>query len=184
MLQDVEPWRTVFRSDVVISDEHDEMVSEVLMADPGAHGAPLDETRSVLNGCYPTIRRFVERELVPRMLAYAKDIYDYVPSQYSHDAFIRMTTVGDGSHHHTHAISQLSAVYYLEGKWGDIIFQDPRINAERGHPVEIRQQAFANFHHRPEKGSLIIFPSYVYHHVRQHAAGLRIAIPVDLTFEV
>lgn len=183
MFQDVEPWQTVFRKDTVLSEEHDEMVSEILMAPSVIYGEPLDESRSVLGGCYPATRRFVEQQLIPRMLQYSEDLYHFKPEQYDYDAFIRMTTDGAPANHHTHAISQISAVYYLEGEAGDIIFQDPRMNAERGHPAEIRQAAFASYHHRPTQGSFIIFPSYVYHHVRQHTPGLRIAIPVDLTLE-
>ena len=84
---------------------------------------------------------------------------------------------------HNHAGAQLSGVFYIlaedQNAGGDIVFSDPRSNSNRGyddwfHPL------FERFHHTPQTGDYMIFPSFVYHHVNPYYSTLRICVPVDL----
>ena len=84
---------------------------------------------------------------------------------------------------HNHSGAHLSAVFYVmaeDGKsGGDIVFSDPRANANRGYD-DWFDPMFNRYHHVPETGDYIIFPSFTYHHVNPYYSKLRIAVPVDL----
>ena len=84
---------------------------------------------------------------------------------------------------HNHAGSVISAVYYLlaeEKKFGgEVVFTDPRSNANRGYDEKFRPM-FQRFHHMPDTGDYLIFPSFCYHHVNPYTSSLRFCLPVDL----
>jgi hypothetical protein len=84
--------------------------------------------------------------------------------------------------HHNHAGSQISAVFYLlcedVGQGGRIIFTDPRQNANRGYDRKFSEW-FAPLEIVPRSGSIVVFPSYLYHFVETYQSNLRLALPVD-----
>lgn len=84
---------------------------------------------------------------------------------------------------HNHSGAHLSGVFYVVAEdtraGGDIVFSDPRSNANRGYD-EWFDPMFARKHHTPETGDYMIFPSFTYHHVNPYHSSLRVCIPVDL----
>jgi hypothetical protein len=84
---------------------------------------------------------------------------------------------------HNHSGAHLSGVFYVmaedQKSGGDIVFSDPRSNANRGYD-EWFDPMFQRFHHQPKTGEFMIFPSFTYHHVNPYYSNLRICIPVDL----
>ena len=84
---------------------------------------------------------------------------------------------------HNHSGAHLSGVFYVmaedQKSGGDIVFSDPRSNANRGYD-EWFDPMFKRFHHKPETGDYMIFPSFTYHHVNPYYSSLRICVPVDL----
>lgn len=84
---------------------------------------------------------------------------------------------------HNHSGSQLSAVFYVlaedKNSGGDIVFIDPRANANRGYDDWFNPM-FDRFNHTPETGDYMIFPSFAYHRVNPYSSSLRICVPVDL----
>tara|TARA_B110000977_G_scaffold29766_2_gene38788 strand:- start:1331 stop:1897 length:567 start_codon:yes stop_codon:yes gene_type:complete len=84
---------------------------------------------------------------------------------------------------HNHSGAHLSAVFYVmaedQNSGGDIVFSDPRSNANRGYDSEF-EPMFERFKHTPQTGDYLIFPSFTYHHVNPYYSSLRIAIPIDL----
>lgn len=84
---------------------------------------------------------------------------------------------------HNHSGAQLSGVFYVlaedQNSGGDIVFSDPRSNANRGYDENFAPM-FDRFRHTPKSGDFMIFPSFTYHHVNPYYSSLRICIPVDL----
>lgn len=84
---------------------------------------------------------------------------------------------------HNHSGAQLSGVFYVMAEdpaaGGDIVFSDPRTNANRGYD-EWFKPMFHRRHIRPTTGDYCIFPSFTYHHVNPYYSTLRICVPVDL----
>lgn len=84
---------------------------------------------------------------------------------------------------HNHSGAHLSGVFYAmaedQKSGGDIVFTDPRSNANRGYD-DWFDPMFNRIHHTPKTGDFMIFPSFTYHHVNPYYSKLRICIPVDL----
>ena len=84
---------------------------------------------------------------------------------------------------HNHSGAHLSGVFYAMAEdqraGGDIVFTDPRSNANRGYDEEF-EPLFGSFSHKPKTGEFLIFPSFTYHHVNPYYSKMRICIPVDL----
>lgn len=85
--------------------------------------------------------------------------------------------------YHNHKGSHLSSVFYLlaeeKESGGEIVFTDPRTNANRGYMSEFNQW-FEPIKFLPSSGDYLIFPSYLYHYVKRYNATNRIKIVVDL----
>ena len=84
---------------------------------------------------------------------------------------------------HNHMGSWFSSVYYVlaeeQDKGGQIVFGDPRSNANRGYDLNFAKH-FEKFSFTPKSGQFVNFPSFVYHHVNPYYSRFRIAIPIDL----
>lgn len=177
---DINPWASTIRLDNVIGEDHDAIVTDIMMVAKTYDREPLDTTKNLHREEFASLRAFVEAEILPRMLTYAETLFDLPLEIVDWNGWVRACSDGEGAQLHEHAGAHISAVYYLEGEWGDLAIQDPRGNAGRGYPSEIRRKHFTMFEHTPTRGSLIIFPSYLYHYVQNHPPGLRIAVPIDL----
>lgn len=178
-----EPWKTVVRECIVASEDTDAMVAEVLTTDVGKDLDAVEEMNVIDRETTPTLWQFVQDVVVKEMLRYVQEVWDYTPKEWSAISWVRCTTDGSDLEVHHHATPVLSAVYYLEGRAGDLSLLDPRGCAERGLPSEIRKHNFGTYHYQPGPGCLIIFPSYLHHYVSEHSKALRIAIPTDLYFK-
>lgn len=84
---------------------------------------------------------------------------------------------------HNHSGAHLSAVFYAmaadQNSGGDIVFTDPRANANRGYD-DWFDPMFKQHTHTPKTGDWMVFPSFTYHHVNPYFSRMRICIPVDL----
>jgi hypothetical protein len=90
---------------------------------------------------------------------------------------------GNSLNYHNHRGSQLSSVLYIiadsEDNGGDIIFTDPRQNANRGYDP-LFNNWFEPFRFKPKCAEIVIFPSFLYHFVETYGSNVRLAMPVDL----
>lgn len=84
---------------------------------------------------------------------------------------------------HNHSGAHLSGVFYIlaedQNSGGDIVFSDPRSNANRGYD-DWFNPLFDRHGITPSTGDFMIFPSFTYHHVNPYYSTLRICVPVDL----
>ena len=89
---------------------------------------------------------------------------------------------GRSLNYHNHRGSQLSAVLYLicdeTDMGGEIVFTDPRQNANRGYDSKF-QEWFTPLKVRPKCGQLVVFPSFLYHYVTTYQSNIRLALPAD-----
>jgi predicted 2-oxoglutarate/Fe(II)-dependent dioxygenase YbiX len=90
---------------------------------------------------------------------------------------------GQALNYHNHRGSQLSSVLYLiaddSESGGEIVFTDPRQNANRGYDLSF-QEWFAPLKHKPVCGQIVVFPSFLYHYVTTYQSNIRLAVPTDL----
>jgi hypothetical protein len=86
---------------------------------------------------------------------------------------------------HNHSGASLSAIFYLlvddEIQGGNLIFLDPRANANRGYVNQFKP-LFENKKYAPKSGEGVVFPSFLYHQTLPFSGSIRLAMPVDLFF--
>jgi hypothetical protein len=84
---------------------------------------------------------------------------------------------------HNHSGAQLSSVFYIfndnENAGGEIVFFDPRHNANRAY-----KSAWSNYFDpyrlKTPSYTYAVFPSFVHHQVTEFKGNIRLALPVDL----
>ena len=82
---------------------------------------------------------------------------------------------------HNHSGSHLSGVFYLSVPQGDLLFYDPRYNANRGYPVSVRDKEFGHKTLELVEGDCVIFPSFLWHESTPNKSNLpRIIMPFDV----
>lgn len=95
-----------------------------------------------------------------------------------------LVSYGEGKslNYHNHRGSQLSSVLYVvadsEDDGGDVLFTDPRQNANRGYDP-LFNNWFEPFRLKPKCGQIVVFPSFLYHYVETYRSNIRLALPVD-----
>ena len=110
---------------------------------------------------------------------YLSDIADISIDRYKYETVGWVNRYDNvGMEYHTHAGAHLSSVMYLVAEDGDIVFHDPRSFASRGYDMNFRP-LFEPIVHKPKAGEIVIFPSFLYHTVR-NSKEIRISCPIDL----
>jgi hypothetical protein len=124
-----------------------------------------------------------------KFASFFHDVYDFDINavKFSLKAWLTGTTNGYYMPIHNHSGSQFVSVFYImaeeESAGGEIVLQDPRVNANRGFmPPFIND--FASIEHKPKTGDVLIFPAYVYHYVKPYTSRLRLAIPTDIFLNI
>lgn len=91
---------------------------------------------------------------------------------------------GEGLEPHLHSGSALfTSALYLTDSSSDLVLLDPRFNACRGYPEDVRHKHFSPFRIKPKAGDLYLFPCYVQHHVASGPTIPRLSILTDYYFE-
>lgn len=133
----------------------------------------------------PDLDEFVKAEVLPAFDEYLQSILGNGLDCY-HYSLKTWLASAQGNYNlvlHNHAGATLSAVFYLlaeeNTKGGELVFCDPRINANRGYTSDFSQE-FDYTRIQPRTGDIYVFPSYFYHFVTPYQGDLRLAVPVDL----
>lgn len=143
-------------------------------------------TDGIFINCDDGLTQFKEQIVIPSFEKYLNTAFNTSLDEYN-SYRIKGWLAGGGENYsmvyHNHSGAHISAVFYLlaeeQNYGGDIVFSDPRHNANRGYDRKIRE-SFNNVHHTPTTGDILIFPSYLYHYVNPYYSSLRLAVPVDL----
>lgn len=143
-------------------------------------------TVNILDNPHDVIKEFKETVVYPAFDSFLNDTLGKSINNwksYKTHGWITGYSSGYSLTHHNHRGSQLSAVFYLmcdsQDKGGQIVFTDPRQNANRGFDSTF-QEWFKPLEIMPQNGDIVVFPSYLYHFVTTYQSNIRIALPVDL----
>jgi hypothetical protein len=133
-----------------------------------------------------SIKKFKEEEVIPSFKNYLNLIGfdDSILRNFEVKGWIVSSDKTKNMLYHNHSNCQFSAVFYLlsdlkEKSGGEIVFHDPRTNANRGYDTRF-SHLFAPEKVTPKSGDFLIFPSYLYHHVNTVFSQKRMALAVDL----
>ena len=127
------------------------------------------------------LQEFKESVVIPTFQKYIKQLDIEECSSYSIKSWLAGPNTGYMIPIHNHSGASLSAVFYLlceDDKGGELHFQDPRSNANRGY-IKSFGKLFQTQTIFPKSGDIIMFPSYVYHYTSPFYGKIRLAIPVD-----
>lgn len=180
MFKDIEPWRVTLREETIIPNNIDELITEMMSHHFDDSDAKLDGVFSIKLPGFTKTKEFVEKECIPRMLQYVNDQFQCEQHIDYWNSWVRNDNRGEGIGAHHHKSAHVSAVYYLEANDGFLTLLDPRGVAGRAYPNDIFDSNFVQYNHKPYRGCLIIFPSYLIHYVQAHTSGLRLALPIDV----
>lgn len=183
-IQDFSPWATTIRvSNIAKQIDSQSIIDELLLS------SSLQTGRYTGQGCTaettPVLYRIQQDILVPTAVNYLDECMGYACT--TNDIYcetwgmLATDKMNHGIEPHLHPGSILTTVLYLTDSESCIILNDPKGNACRGYPNELRQPGmiFGQFRHTPRAGDLVIFPSYLVHYVWPKGNGLRVAIPTD-----
>jgi uncharacterized protein (TIGR02466 family) len=186
-------WPTTVLHDTVKDHALLESLTQELMTEmaadmsrtPSSHPMTYDDS-NIFDMDSAVIQKFKQTVIMPAFETYMQEAYGCSLADYqtSFKSWIVSYTNGRHMPSHNHPDSQISAVFYLlaeePNSGGNIVFQDPRSNANRGHDSIIKERAFNNVTHTPKTGDILVFPSYMYHYVEPFSGIMRLAMPVDL----
>jgi len=133
----------------------------------------------------PELDQWIDHEVYPAFDQYLFDTTGRHISDFRGYKFKSWLTGTQGNYHlilHNHSGSHYSGVFYIfaeeSTQGGQLIFCDPRSNANRGYDQGQKQFDYTRI--QPKTGDVYIFPSYLYHFVMPYTGTLRLCLPVDL----
>ena len=130
------------------------------------------------------LKQLKEKVFLPAFDKYLQETCNRKLDDWSYNLNGWLVSYGEGQslNYHNHRGSQLSSVLYMmadsEDDGGDVLFTDPRQNANRGYDLHFSSW-FESFRLKPKCGQLIVFPSFLYHYVETYRSNIRMALPVD-----
>lgn len=135
----------------------------------------------------PFFEKFKKEVVIPAFDHWLRDSMNTSISSMNKDYSMRawITGVYNGYNiiTHNHSGAHLSAVFYLFNdapqSGGEIIFFDPRANANRGYKSEWNSY-FSPFTMKVPSYTFAVFPSFIYHQTTPFGGNMRLAMPVDL----
>lgn len=149
-----------------------------------------DQTSSKINVMCEDYTLFEDKNLQEfenKVRKYFDKYFEFVNLNVDNNYFLKGWTRGITDRntsllYHNHNNSTLSSIFYLfvdeKMPGGEIVFHDPRLNANRGYFGTFKEK-FDNKVFKPKTGDILIFPSFLYHHVDNFNSN-RIAVSVDL----
>lgn len=181
-------WPTVVMKDSIKDESLLEKVSNEIFTLYDLENPPNDiREDNIFDSDSEILKTFKSDVVVPAFSRYMKDVFDLNINDYPHHkmrAWIAGYSQGYYMANHNHSGSHFSAVFYLMAEThdngGTIVFEDPRVNANRGYPQEL-QKFFKPKEFQPKSGDFVVFPCYLYHWVTPYRNRFRLAIPIDLT---
>lgn len=145
-----------------------------------------NENKNIFKLNNEIIENFKNKIIIPSFEKYLNDVCNSSLKQYADFNLKGWITPYKKDYQvkiHNHSGSEFSAVFYLMSEeqfsGGEIVFVDPRCNANRGYDLNLKK-SFSPISHLPKTGEFVIFPSFLYHWVNPYFSDMRIAMPVDI----
>jgi hypothetical protein len=179
----IEPWKTVIGK-INISDRADmEMLAGEIFSIVTEWDTSIADNPGITEEDTPLIIHLRDEIIGPIARQFAIDSMDYDPGvMRCHTKGLTLVEgPGLGAHYHTNA--NLSTILYTGESDAKLLLLDPRNNACRGYPREIRNKHFANYIIYPKPGDLYLVPSYIAHEVTAVFGDIRASLINDFYFD-
>lgn len=120
--------------------------------------------------------------ITPKVLEFCQASLGYDATKLRVDTFGKWFKAGQELTAHLHGGTGITTVFYPADTKAQLIAFDPRHNACRGYPRQIRDEHFGNFVVEPKAGDVYIFPSYIQHCVTTVEEDMRLSLVNDFIF--
>jgi hypothetical protein len=133
---------------------------------------------SLGSGLCPIILEMRDTLITPLVKEFARNQLGYIlrDGEFEVETNAKWIPKGEGLYPHQHSSSILSVIVYPQDSKSGLNFFDPRTNAGRGFPREIRDEHFARYAISPKAGDVFIFPSYLQHSVSYVEEDIRLSL--------
>lgn len=175
----IQPWKIEIAQFNVHYDhwpfDLDEFANEVFTLNQMATGE--DTTQSKLDpDLFPLTLAMRDKVITPAVQRFVLDRFDHEFKHFDVETNAKWIPPGEGLYPHYHPSSAFSAIVYPTDSESGLNFFDPRGNACRGYPREIRDKFFAKHVTSPKAGDVYIFPSYLQHSVSYVKEDVRLSL--------
>jgi hypothetical protein len=180
----IQPWPIAVAVESLAKELDDSALIQELLHNPnlGRHATP--GTNTLREEDTPLVIDFVREHVQPEVATYIRNQYRRLPEELRSETWALFCTDGRGLEPHLHSGSALvTTALYLTDSHADLVLMDPRGNACRGFPPDIRAASFGNYRHTPRFGDLVIFPCYLEHYVATGPQELRVSVLSDWYFK-
>jgi hypothetical protein len=139
---------------------------------------PVDITAEIS----PEVVRVRDEVIAPLVKTFIRDCLGMSVDELRVDSFAKWFTKGQELGAHLHGGTGVTTVYYPDDTSAPLTLFDPRFNASRGYPREVRDNHFGNRVVFPKAGDLLILPSYILHSVASVKEENRLSLVNDFSF--
>lgn len=172
----IQPWKIeILRCNIASDYNMEDFANEVFSLNLMTNGE--DESQGKLDpDIFPIIIQMREDTITPLVKEFVRGVFDYTLDAFDVETNGKWIPPGEGLYPHYHPSSAFSAIVYPQDSESGINFFDPRGNACRGYPKEIRDTFFAKYQLSPRAGDVLIFPSYIQHSVSHVKEDVRLSL--------
>lgn len=172
----IEPWKTEI-AHFNIRDQFDmEAFSEEVFTLFTMTTGEDESQRVIDESIYPIMLKMRDDVITPAVIEYSKRCFKYDMCDFYIETNGKWIRDGEGLYPHYHPGSVISAICYPVDSANGLNMFDPRGNACRGYPKEMRWGHFPNLRISPKAGDVFIFPSYIHHSVSHVTEEVRLSL--------
>ncbi len=161
------PWKTVIaKINVKDSFDMDLVASEIFSLDT-EWDTDKSQNEGISEELTPNIIAIRDKHITPAIIDYIRDIFCIEVTKEMMHVHTKGLTLRDRGFvgPHVHSAANFTTVMYPHDSSSSLFLTDPRGNACRGFPKDIRFTSFDDFEIKPKAGDVYIMPSYIPHFV-------------------
>lgn len=141
----------------------------------------------------PKLQRFVDGTMAAAIGVYTDMVWKFEGKVLEAD--VRSWVLNNATaDHHSNVLAHLTAIYYIDASDahvtdskaiypGDVVFSDPREAVLRNYPEAVRRQMLHNHVEHPNRGDLLVFPSYLQNFSVAAPASSQLMVMANFTFK-
>ena len=178
----IQPWNTSFLKANVLHLIDVDKVSTEIMALFSVTPTESSATYPISVEKFPTLVDFRDRVCTNLVKEFVRQTMGYQLVDFTVETFGKWLAEGKELGPHTHGSTGITTIFYPDDYQSGLVLYDPRGNACRGYPREIRDGHFAPYTINPKAGDLYVIPSYIQHYVPTVEDGMRLSLINDYMF--
>jgi len=175
----IHPWKIQLGHFNLATDfgiDVNELNNEVFMLNNMATDEDIDQ-KFLDPELIPILMHTRDQIITPKVCEYSNEVFEYdITGRYEVETNAKWIPEGEGLFPHYHPGSCISAIVYPSDSVSGLNMFDPRVNACRGYPKEIRDKFFSTVKITPRAGDVYIFPSYIQHSVSYVKEDVRLSL--------